>query len=71
MTGGTLSGEHGIGLEKNNSMPMIFNEADLAVMSKVRRAFDPGGRMNPGKIFPAPGRCLEIATPAQPGEGII
>ncbi|HEX2171476.1 MAG TPA: FAD-linked oxidase C-terminal domain-containing protein [Dehalococcoidia bacterium] len=68
--GGTLSGEHGIGLEKNNYMGLIFSEADLEVMQRVRRAFDPDLRMNPGKVFPNPGRCLEIATPAAPG-GII
>ena len=69
--GGTLSGEHGIGLEKNNYMHLIFTEADLAVMAKVRQAFDPDLRMNPGKVFPTPGRCLEAAIPAQPGQGII
>ena len=69
--GGTLSGEHGIGLEKNNYMPMIFTEADLAVMGKVREAFDPDLRMSPGKVFPTPGRCLEAVIPAQPGQGII
>lgn len=69
--GGTLSGEHGIGLEKNNYLGLIFSDADLAVMAKVRQAFDPEQRMNPGKIFPNPGRCLEMATPAAVGGGVI
>jgi glycolate oxidase len=50
--GGTLSGEHGIGLEKKEFMPLVFNEADLERMRQVRDAFAPANRMNPGKIFP-------------------
>ena len=50
--GGTLSGEHGIGLEKQAYMTWIFDEADLEAMRRVKRAFDPEGRLNPGKIFP-------------------
>jgi glycolate oxidase len=50
--GGTLSGEHGIGLEKKEYMPLVFNEADMQRMIQVRDAFAPGNRLNPGKIFP-------------------
>jgi glycolate oxidase len=50
--GGTLSGEHGIGLEKKEYMPLVFSEADLTQMRKVREAFAPANRLNPGKIFP-------------------
>ena len=50
--GGTLSGEHGIGLEKKEYMPLVFNPADLARMCRVRDAFAPANRLNPGKIFP-------------------
>ena len=50
--GGTLSGEHGIGLEKKEYMPLVFNEADLEQMRKVRDSFAPSNKMNPGKIFP-------------------
>ena len=50
--GGTLSGEHGIGLEKKAYMPLVFGEADLAAMRRVRDAFAPANRLNPGKIFP-------------------
>jgi len=50
--GGTLSGEHGIGLEKKEYMPLVYTEADLAAMQRVRDAFAPSGRLNPGKIFP-------------------
>jgi len=50
--GGTLSGEHGIGLEKRDQMAMYFSEADLATMNAVRDAWDPERRMNPGKMLP-------------------
>jgi glycolate oxidase subunit GlcD len=50
--GGTISGEHGIGLEKRHMMREAFAPADLAVMERLRRAFDPAGRMNPGKLLP-------------------
>lgn len=50
--GGTLSGEHGIGLEKKEFMPLVYTDADMAAMQRVREAFAPGNRLNPGKIFP-------------------
>ncbi|MEK7814684.1 MAG: FAD-linked oxidase C-terminal domain-containing protein [Chloroflexota bacterium] len=50
--GGTLTGEHGVGLEKKALMPLVFSEADLAAMRRVRDAFAPANRLNPGKIFP-------------------
>jgi glycolate oxidase len=53
--GGCLSGEHGIGCEKSGFMTLIYDEADLAAMKRVRAAFDPRGLCNPDKIFPAPG----------------
>ncbi len=50
--GGTLSGEHGIGLEKKEFMPLVFTDGDMERMKAVRDAFAPGNRLNPGKIFP-------------------
>ena len=50
--GGTLSGEHGIGLEKKAYMPLVFSDDDMQTMIKVRQAFAPKGTFNPGKIFP-------------------
>ena len=50
--GGSITGEHGIGLEKKAYIGLLFNEADLEAMSRVRRAFDPDGRFNPAKLFP-------------------
>jgi glycolate oxidase len=50
--GGTLSGEHGIGLEKNAFMPWIFSPDDLDAMHRVKDVLDPHGMLNPGKVFP-------------------
>ncbi len=58
--GGTITGEHGVGMEKSDAMPLIFNEDDLSVMTRVRDAFNPRNLCNPGKIFPTPGRCADI-----------
>jgi glycolate oxidase len=54
--GGTLSGEHGIGLEKNAFMPWIYSPDDLDAMHRVKDVFDPRGMLNPGKVFPDPER---------------
>src|SRR5262247_358974 len=58
--GGSISGEHGIGLEKADYMPLIFSEADLACMKRVKDAFNPTGRCNPGKVFPNRKACVEV-----------
>ncbi len=55
--GGVLSGEHGIGLEKRDLMPMMFAPADLAAQASMRRAFDPSGLANPFKVLPSPAAC--------------
>jgi glycolate oxidase len=52
--GGTISGEHGIGLEKISALSLIFSEADLAAMRRVKEVFDPSGLANPGKVLPLP-----------------
>jgi glycolate oxidase len=61
--GGSLTGEHGVGLDKACSMPLMFAEADLAAMQRLRRAFDPAGLANPGKVFPTPRLCGEVPGP--------
>ncbi len=58
--GGSLSGEHGIGMEKKDLMPLIFSQEDMAQMQRIKSAFDPAGLCNPGKMFPTAGRCLEL-----------
>ena len=60
--GGTITGEHGIGLEKISAMPLIFGPADLRAMWAVKRAFDPQDLMNPGKVLP-PLEAVAEATP--------
>ncbi|MBI2877108.1 MAG: FAD-binding protein [Candidatus Tectomicrobia bacterium] len=52
--GGTLSGEHGIGLEKVGSMGLVFSAGELEAMRRVKEVFDPGGLLNPGKVLPPP-----------------
>ncbi|HEX6130765.1 MAG TPA: FAD-linked oxidase C-terminal domain-containing protein [Actinomycetota bacterium] len=59
--GGTISGEHAIGLEKRDFMPLVFSDDDLAAMACVRSAFDPAGRMNPRKVLPDAARCGDFA----------
>ncbi len=62
--GGALSGEHGIGLEKRDFMPLVFTATDLGAQACVREAFDPDGRMNPQKVLPAGARCGDFAAAA-------
>ena len=57
--GGSISGEHGVGSDKRCYMDWMFNADDQATMLLVRRAFDPDGLANPGKIFPTPKTCGE------------
>jgi glycolate oxidase len=52
--GGTISGEHGIGVEKIKEMPLVFSESDLEAMRQVKTALDPEGILNPGKILQDP-----------------
>ena len=58
--GGVLSGEHGIGVEKRDLMHTMFNEQDLQQQQRIKCAFDPEGRLNPGKVFPVLHRCAEL-----------
>jgi glycolate oxidase len=61
--GGSLTGEHGIGVEKMGEMPLLFSPDDLIAMTELRRVFDPDQRSNPGKVIPTPGACVEVASP--------
>ena len=58
--GGMLSGEHGIGLEKRDYMPLVFSAVDLDHQARVREVFDPLGRWNPGKVLPSGASCGEL-----------
>src|SRR5579863_1350810 len=61
--GGSITGEHGVGTDKACAMPLLFSEADLEAMARLRRAFDPRGLANPGKVFPTPRLCGEVPGP--------
>ncbi|PWK65286.1 FAD-linked oxidase C-terminal domain-containing protein [Aminobacter sp. AP02] len=58
--GGVLTGEHGVGVEKRDLMPEMFNEIDLDQQMRVKCAFDPNHLLNPGKVFPQLRRCAEL-----------
>ena len=58
--GGVLTGEHGVGIEKRDLMPEMFNADDLAHQQRVKCAFDPELLLNPGKVFPTLHRCAEL-----------
>jgi FAD/FMN-containing dehydrogenase len=63
--GGVITGEHGIGSEKKEYMRLVFDEADLDAMKRLRAAFDPDGVCNPGKIFPTTRFCAEANPKAR------
>jgi glycolate oxidase len=58
--GGVLTGEHGVGVEKRDLMPVMFSEIDLNAQQRVKCAFDAKGLLNPGKVFPQLHRCAEL-----------
>ncbi len=58
--GGVLTGEHGVGVEKRDLMPSMFDEVDLAHQQRLKCAFDPDSLLNPGKVFPVLHRCAEL-----------
>ena len=64
--GGSLTGEHGIGLEKRDLMGLVFDPIDLDAQARLRDAFDPDGLMNPGKILPRGSRCYDYGMAALP-----
>src|SRR5262249_21327890 len=57
--GGSVTGEHGIGVEKIDFMPKLFGPEDLAMMLRLRAAFNPDNRCSPHKMFPTAGACIE------------
>jgi glycolate oxidase len=69
--GGSVTGEHGIGVEKISFMSRLFSQEDLAVMTDVRRVFNPSGLCSPGKLLPTAGACgtessLRVAAAKRP-----
>jgi len=64
--GGSVSGEHGIGMDKAKNLPLQYGEADLNFMFRLRRVFDPDGLMNPAKLLPSHPACGEGFRPSRP-----
>jgi glycolate dehydrogenase FAD-linked subunit len=60
--GGTITGEHGVGMEKDRLMPLMFSEVELDLMRRIRNTYNPSGLLNPGKIFPSAKGCGEIRS---------
>ena len=58
--GGAITGEHGVGMEKNDLMPLAFSQDSLDMMETLIKVFDPDRRLNPGKVLPTGKGCLEI-----------
>jgi glycolate oxidase len=61
--GGSITGEHGVGVDKKAYMPAMFSEPDLEAFQRLRCAFDPHGLANPGKVMPTPRLCGEVPGP--------
>jgi glycolate oxidase len=61
--GGSITGEHGVGVDKKKHMPKMFDEPDLAAFQRLRCAWDPEGLANPGKVMPTPRLCGEVPGP--------
>jgi len=68
--GGVLSGEHGIGTEKRDLMPLLFTPHDLDAQARIKEAFDPSGRFNPEKVLPTGSRCFDFGRPVPEGAWI-
>ncbi|WP_308425624.1 FAD-linked oxidase C-terminal domain-containing protein, partial [Oceanobacillus indicireducens] len=58
--GGSITGEHGVGIEKSAEMRFIFTDEEIAAQTNIRNVFNPKDLLNPGKLFPQPGRCVEV-----------
>jgi len=65
--GGSITGEHGVGMEKINLMPFLFSADDLDIMRKIKEVFNPEGRFNPGKVLPTGKMCGELRIEAGVG----
>ena len=69
--GGSITGEHGVGTDKACAMPKMFSDGALDTFARLRRAFDPGGLCNPGKVLPTPRLCGERPGPYRPHESEV
>lgn len=58
--GGTITGEHGVGIEKREEMRFVFSDQEIIAQTDIREVFNPKNLLNAGKLFPTPGRCGEV-----------
>ncbi|MBT2641944.1 FAD-binding protein [Bacillus sp. ISL-41] len=58
--GGTITGEHGVGIEKREEMRFVFTDEEIMAQTEIRQVFNPKNLLNAGKLFPSPGRCIEV-----------
>jgi glycolate oxidase len=65
--GGSITGEHGVGIEKRDVMSLAFSADDLEMMRRIKEVFNPQGRLNPGKVLPAGKMCGEVRVQVSPG----
>ncbi len=65
--GGSITGEHGVGVEKNELMPLLFSDDDLAMLRRIKEVFNPSGLLNPGKVLPTGKICGELRVLASVG----
>jgi glycolate oxidase len=65
--GGSITGEHGVGIEKRDMMPLIFSNDDLEMMQRLKSALNPQSRLNPGKVFPTGKMCGELRVQVSAG----
>ncbi len=68
--GGSITGEHGVGLEKRDLMPALFSDDDLEMMARIKAVFNPQGTLNPLKVLPAAKSCMEVRVSAQRSAGV-
>lgn len=68
--GGSITGEHGVGIEKRELMPLIFSTDDLEMMQKIKSVFNPAGSFNPGKVFPSGKMCGELRVQVSTGAAV-
>lgn len=69
--GGSITGEHGVGMEKMDLMSEMFSSDTLDMMARLKRLFDPAGNFNPGKMLPTGRGCLEIRQPALSAKSMV
>ncbi len=60
--GGSITGEHGVGIEKKEEMRFIFSDEEIITQTNIREVFNPSNLLNAGKLFPTPGRCIEMKS---------